>query len=278
MKFVYVDESGTGDEPIGVMAGVIADSYRMRPTKQNWDNLLKNLSELVERNITEIHTRDFYPGNGVWRNLDGPVRSQIIDIVFNWLVERKHHIVYTVVLKNKYRDNFDGHSFSEDIGTLWRFMAFHLTLSLQKYFQGAKRGKKRKKDTNKNFVLIFDHEHTEQERFTDLILNPPTWSNTYYDKLEKQQQLDKLVDVPHFVDSKHVGLIQLADFITFFLRKFLELNNGFIEPDYDGEFEKLNKWFKIIESRNIPKSNSYASRARCDCADYFYQFAPDEIK
>jgi len=33
MQFVYIDESRTGNEPIAVMAGVIADSYRMMPIK-----------------------------------------------------------------------------------------------------------------------------------------------------------------------------------------------------------------------------------------------------
>lgn len=38
--YVYVDESGTGDEPIGVMVGVVADAHRMRVTKQDWNGLL----------------------------------------------------------------------------------------------------------------------------------------------------------------------------------------------------------------------------------------------
>lgn len=44
MQFVYIDESGTGDEPIGVMVGVVADSHRMRVTKENWSGLLFALS------------------------------------------------------------------------------------------------------------------------------------------------------------------------------------------------------------------------------------------
>lgn len=59
MKFVYIDESGTGEEPIGVMTGVIADSYRMRPTKAEWNDLLNELSRIIGREIEEIHTRDF---------------------------------------------------------------------------------------------------------------------------------------------------------------------------------------------------------------------------
>ena len=99
MKFVYVDESGTGDEPIGVMVGVIADSHRMRVTKQDWNELLSALSVIIGRQVSEIHTRDFYSGNSPWRDLDGHQRSAIIDAIFHWLHQRRHSIVYTAVDK-----------------------------------------------------------------------------------------------------------------------------------------------------------------------------------
>jgi hypothetical protein len=57
MKFCYLDESGTGQEPIAVMAGVVTDDTRMRVTKHHWSNLLQNLSEIICRTIQEIHTR-----------------------------------------------------------------------------------------------------------------------------------------------------------------------------------------------------------------------------
>lgn len=34
MKFCYVDESGTGDEPYAVMVGIVVDTQRMHVTKQ----------------------------------------------------------------------------------------------------------------------------------------------------------------------------------------------------------------------------------------------------
>ena len=45
MKFIYIDESGLGEEPIGVMDGVVADSYRMQLTKEHWTKLLNILSK-----------------------------------------------------------------------------------------------------------------------------------------------------------------------------------------------------------------------------------------
>jgi hypothetical protein len=68
MKLCYCDESGTGDEPIAVMVGVLVDSQRMHITKQDWNGLLVHLSNVANRQITELHTRDFYAGNGVFRD------------------------------------------------------------------------------------------------------------------------------------------------------------------------------------------------------------------
>ena len=101
MKFVYIDESGTGDEPYAVMVGVIVDAQRMRPTKNYWKDLLSALSDIIGKKIEEIHTRDFYSGNWKWRNLEGEKRAKIINTIFNWLRERKHDIVFTAVDKKK---------------------------------------------------------------------------------------------------------------------------------------------------------------------------------
>ena len=212
MKFCYLDETGTGDEPIAVMAGVVTDASRMRVTKQHWSSLLEALSEIIGRTIREIHTSDFYSGNSPWRDLDGNQRSAIITSIFNWLRDRKHHVVYTGVNKQKFIDEFPKEPISEDVGSLWRFMGLHVALSLQKHFQREKKNKG-------NTVLVFDNEERERLHFTDLILNPPDWTDTYYSRDKKQEKLDQIVDVPHFVDSKDVGLIQLADFICFFFTK-----------------------------------------------------------
>ena len=155
MKFVYIDESGMAEEPIGVMVGVIADSQRMRLTKEAWNNLLSALSRIIGRTIREIHTRDFYSGNSPWRDLNGNQRSAIITAIFEWLRQRKHSVVYSAVDKHKFRNRFNDEAVAGNIATLWCFLALHISLSLQKYFQGAPRGKKRTINQKGNFVLIF---------------------------------------------------------------------------------------------------------------------------
>lgn len=274
MQFVYIDESGIGEESIAVMVGVIADSHRMRPTKQHWTELLEVLSKIIGKKIIEIHTRDLYSGNSPWRNLKGEQRTRIINAIFDWLKERKHSIVYAAVDKEKFVREFKNESINYDVKTLWRFMALHIALALQKYLQGAPRGKKRTVNLTGNFVLVFDNEHREEKWITDLLQNAPDWTDSYYNKLAQQEKFSQLVNVPHFVDSKDIGLIQLSDFICFFLRKHIELQMNLSKPDYDTEKEKVGSWAELFLAQSIPKSNIYLSKGRCQCAEIFYKYSP----
>jgi hypothetical protein len=270
MKFCYVDESGTGDEPYAVMVGIIVDALRMRPTKSDWDALLKALEEIAGKRIEEIHTRDFYAGNGPWREIDGSQRAAIISSVMNWLGGRKHSIVYAAVDKKYFFDEFKNDSRFENIKTLWRFLGMHLVLAIQRQHQRIEKNKG-------NTVLVFDNEEKEQTRFTDLILNPPEWTDTYYERTKKQDNLDQIVDVPYFADSRDVPLLQVADFIAYFLRRYIELEGGHSER-YSGESTQVRNWVLKALERSITKASIYPKKGRCDCADLFYTYAPASIR
>ena len=271
MKFCYLDESGTGDEPFAVMVGILVDHTRMKPTKEDWQDLLNQLSATTGKHIQEIHTHELYAGNSPFRGLDGNARTAIINQIFQWLQVRKHYVVFTAVDKANYFANAPAEAFNADIGSLWRHMAFHITLALQKNLQVQEKNKG-------NCVLIFDNKVHDQTAFTNLILNPPAWSDTYYTKGKKQNRLDQIVDVPHFVDSKQVGLIQLADFLCYFLRKHIELQSGAKLERYQGETPIIADYFKLITQMSIPKAHTFLSKARCPAANYFYNFAPTIIR
>lgn len=270
MKFCYLDESGIGDEPIGIMVGIITDSIRMHPTKKDWIELLSELSNITGRTITEIHTRDLYRGNTPWRGLNGQQRSDIIDGILKWLQDRKHSLVYSIVDKTKFNQDFSKEAEYSDIVNIWRFMAFHVTLAIQRAHQKYSKNKG-------HTLLIFDREVREQKEFTNLILNPPTWSDSYYGKKKKQDRLDQIIDVPHFVDSTQVALIQLADFIAYFLRHHFELQLGLTNEKYNGEKDKIAIWANLGLNMSIPKSNMYLSKGRCPASELFCKYAPTII-
>ena len=271
MKFCYCDESGTGDEPIAVMVGIIVDASRMHITKQDWCDLLNDLSGLVGSQVTELHTRNFYAGNGVWRNLDGPKRAQIISAVFKWLADRKHKIIYSSVCRAEYHRRFALQLIPDELNTLWRFLGFHLVLSLQKYCQ--------KFDKNKgNTLLIFDNEQREQMRFTDVIVRPPVWSHEYYEKKKKQDPLDQIIDVPYFGDSQDVSLIQVADFIAYFLRRYAEIKENLVPSRYADEEVKMDLWVKSLSELSIGRSFMYPKVGRSNAEELFYNTASKSVR
>jgi Protein of unknown function (DUF3800) len=172
MKFCYCDETGTGSEPFAVMVGVIVDSQRMHLTKEHWSELLNTLSATVGGKIEELHTRDFYAGNGVWRCLKGAKRAKIISDVCIWLAERKHRLVYTALNKPEFQKQLSAGKVPQELQTIWRFMGFHLMLAVQKSLQSQH-------GTKGNTVFIFDNESREEKKFANLIGSPPAWSDSY---------------------------------------------------------------------------------------------------
>ena len=271
MKLCYCDESGTGAEPIAVMVGILVDCQRMHITKTEWEKLLERLSNLVGKKLNELHTRDFYSGNAVWKSVEGPVRSEVITAIFEWLVERKHKVIYTSVCKQDYFEMYKLQKISDELNTIWRFMGFHLALTIQKYCQREEKNKG-------NTLLIFDNEEREQMRFTDILMRPPEWSDEYYGRKKKQEALDQIVDVPYFGDSKEVALIQVADFPAFFLRRYAEIKEGLTPVKYPDESWKIDGWIKTLSSISIGRSFMYPKVGRNTAEDLFYSMASKSIR
>lgn len=267
MKFCYIDESGTGSEPIAVMIGVVVDSQRMGPTKRHWDQLLDHLSVTAGKRIDEFHTKDFYPGNAVWHNVSGEKRSEITDQICDWIKARRHHFVMATALRAECDTEIRAGILPKDIKNIWMMLATHIILSLQR--EGQKNT-----GTKGNTVLIFDEHEIDKNFIQEFVNNPPAWSDSYYEKGKKQPRLDQIVDIPYFCDSKHVGLVQLADFAAFFIRRHLEIAEGRVPEKYNGEKDKISKWVTTILGRTIPISSIYPKTGRCEISEMYYRLAP----
>lgn len=270
MKIVYIDESGTGGEPIGVMVGVVVDSLRMGVTKDNWNELLGELSLIAQKPIDELHTKDFYPGNGIWRGVGGEQRSKITDKICDWFTSRRHDLVFCVVDTQKYNTFKAAGKYPQEIGTLWRFMSMHLALAIQK------EGQTRPKNKG-NSILIMDNHEAEHQHITGIINAAPAWTDSFYNKSKKQKRLDQIIDVPYFADSRNVGLIQLADFFSYFIRRYIEIKESHSPEKYAGEAAKIDNLMSRIIARSFKKSFSYPKVNRCECAAFFYDVAPTSI-
>ncbi|NET10066.1 MAG: DUF3800 domain-containing protein [Symploca sp. SIO2B6] len=271
MKLCYCDETGTGEERFAVLLGVVVDASRMHVTKSDWSNFLSDLSIKVGQEFQELHTRHFYKGSGLWNKLSGQQRSDAIDFFIDWFAERKHHIVFSAIDKTRFNRMKDESKIPCEIDTVWKTMGFHLVLSVQKNFQVEKKNKG-------NTIFIFDEEVREETKFQKLLLNPPEWSDSYYGKKRKQERLCQIIDAPYFADSKNVSLLQVADFLAYFVRRHIEISEKVLPEKYSNEGQKVAHWFSKIKSRTIPYQNMYPKRQRCHAADLFWEMAPQCIR
>jgi len=269
MKFCYLDESGTGKSPIVVMVGIIVDALRMKPTKEDWSLLLNEISKILGKEISEMHTKDFYPGNKEWHRLYGSQRKKLTKIILDWFEKRKHHFCYSSVIKSKFQDEFDRESVASEIPTIWTFLALHNLLAIQKLNQNLKGNKG---DT----LLIFD-KHQDIEKLIDLISEVPSWTDCYYGRQRGKQPLNVIVDVPYVGDSKQVSLIQIADFFAYFIRRYSEIKEKLILPKFQDEEKIITGFINKIMKRRIKSSCVYHKQNIDECSKLFIKYAPESL-
>lgn len=271
MKFCYIDESGTGGEKIAVSVGIVVDAQRMHLTKSEWAGLLNTLNSIAKQPIKELHTRDLYSGNNEWRGVDGADRAKAITEIIDWLIERKHKITFSAIDTEQYNIVKSISPICTELRTIWRMMAFHLTLTLQRAHNKLEKNKG-------HTVLIFDRELHEEKHISALIHNPPSWSDSYYSRGARQEQLDQIIDVPYFGDSEQVGLLQVADLVAYVLRRHAELEDKADSERYVGEKLRIAGWTHKVGTSCLSSSSRYPKKNRCTTADAFYQIAPASLR
>ena len=271
MKFCYFDESGMGDEPYLVVAGIIVDATRMHVTKDVWAEFLTYLSKEAKRKVDEFHSRDFYRGNGIWRGMDGDARGSIIEAILAWVEKRKHKCVFSGINKTVYTKFLKRDVRLAQFKSKWCAAALHCTLQVQKQHQ-------REDKPKGHSVLIFDREVSEETDLSALIHKPPQWIDTFYQRAAKQAPLDQIVDVPFFADSKHILLAQVADLFAYILRTSAQIQEGLLKEKYKREGEKMKWWSERIAAIAYPRSSRYLAKGRCEASQLFWDLAPAPIR
>ena len=266
MKFCYLDETGTGQETVVIIVGVIVDVQRMNRTKREWDNLLPELNCLLGQSVAEVKANKLIPNGNKWNTDRGRLKLEVVDKILNWLATRKHKITFAAVDKSRFKDLGECNQFKQAMMKEWNTAAFHILLSLQRCYQTEKNNKG-------NTVFIFD-KGKEPPKLLDLVKSPPTWSQNYYDPKGKRGGLDQIVDVPFYADSKLLPLIQLADLICFILRRYAELKDYDASENCDGELDRYEVWVGMIKRLCINRSHRYMKQKPDDTSKFFASLAP----
>jgi len=265
MKFIYIDESGkVNSSPFAVLCGISYDHNRMRKTKETWLAFIEWLNGQGVK-TSELHTAQFFAGNGVWYKLNGNKRKAIIRAIINWMNERSHE--FCVVAANK--KDFEKTKKETDLWTsnLWSFLATHLLFAFSKRYQ-------KEKGVKGDFVAIFDNGCIGSE-FNNFILSNKA-DKLFIDYVGKEAKI-KLSDAPFCADSKHSSLIQISDFVVFFARRKIELESGLSEK-YKNEQRDINSFYETLQKSAIQKRFVYKQNSRSEIEELFFSLAPNFLK
>jgi len=126
-----------------------------------------------------------------------------------------------------------------------------------------------------DFVTIFDNGCVGEE-FNNFILSED--ANILFREYSGMKKgVIKLSDAPLSANSKHSSLIQIADFIVFFVRRKIDLENGMNEK-YKGEKNDIDNFYKQLSKNELSKRLTYKKVGRSKIEDIFYCIAPDFLK
>ena len=236
----------------------------------DWDELLDDVRSNLAGDLVELKGRSLYRGNDQWRQFDGGDRTKFIERIIEWLVRKKHVVTFGAVSKSRLatvRSEFDLDGFQK--ATNWSIAAMHVILGVQKRYQGNKSNKG-------NTVFVFD-EGPKAEELTQLVLDPPEATGAFYKRKKKQEPLDQVVDVPYFADSRHVGLIQVADLFAFLIRLYAELKEGVTEEKFSGETERLAGWIEQMGPCLMRDAARWPKTTTDPCTRFLREAAPPSL-
>lgn len=268
MYFAYVDETGIDPaSPAMIMVGVVANSDRLTRTQEELSAIFRTLGGITTGHLKELKSKTLFSGTGVWGDVPGEKRREIVSNLCDWLCERKHSLALAAIDKTCFKTH---PSTGPELSSIWQAGAFHIALQLQRAHQ-TKTGNKGRT------VLVFDDNKQETSNFSDLIFSPPSWSDDYYDRSPKKPRLDKLIDTPFAVKSHQVGLVQIADVFAAIFRRYADLSDFDREEKYVGEEQHYGDWVKVLSSQLLPCASRWPRRSHSECAKWYSAIAPNSL-
>lgn len=271
MKVCYVDESGNLDsDPCLVMAGILVDAARLNRTRQEFGEIFDAVQRLFAEPLKELKSSKMVYGKDRWRHINPEDRKAIAEYFCNWIAERKHTLLLSAINRAKFSEK-PGQCPGELESDIWIATGFHIALQLQKANQGQAKNKG-------HTFLVFDENKQKADRLSELLWEPPPWSDGYYSRGKKQLPLDQLIDTAFTVKSHHAGLVQVADLFAFLLRRYAELAEYGKAEEWKGETVFVKRCIERLSSRMLPRGTRWPVRTTGDCAKWYNRIAPESLK
>ncbi len=242
----------------------------MNRAKRDFDEFFSDVQSDLSGDLKELKGSSLYRGNAHWRQLDGGERSEVIERLIRWMADKRHKVTFGAVSKaslDSLRSEYNLDGFQDT--SSWGIAAMHVVLTVQKAHQREKKNKG-------NTLFVFDAA-TKRDELTQMVIDPPEATGGFYARKKRQQHLDQVIDVPYFVDSKHVGLVQVADLFAYLIRLYAQLKEGKIEEKFDGEVARLDRWISDAQPCLLPDAARWSSRSKDPCTKFLRAAAPQSL-
>ncbi len=279
MYFLYIDESGyTGNrlddanQPVLAMAGILVNQYHWRKSWEDFKQFCDEFRNKFGVDFKELRAADVYAGRGQWSNASHS-RHELLEYCLNWMKVRPHRIISAAVVKKSLeseRDPLQKMLFRSNKNNLsklspYLLSALHLSLMFQRYLECL--GQEAYKALG---MIIFDEQKQEQDALLDLLISPPKSVTGFTNRISKEG-FCCIMDNAYFMGSHCSSFIQLADIISFVIRKFAELEMGSTES-YKGEKNKIEDWFSTIKNSFIEKRHRFP--VSCKVVETYRKITP----
>jgi hypothetical protein len=270
MKFTYVDESlDPHGQHVQVMVGIVADAHRLNRTRLEFGEIFGLIENAFPGALRELKGSKIFYGRDGWRQVAPAIRKDIFRHFSQWLAERKHHLAMSAIDIERFRADPPA-DFPEELRDLWVAGAVHVALQLQRLHQPLKKNKG-------HTILIFDENKCRADQLNEILFAPPVWTEPYYEKARKQQPLDQIVDSAFFTKSHHAGLAQVADLFAFAFRRYAELADYNVNPEYEGEAADIQVIVERLVPHLIPRAHRWPRRPKNGCSAAFASLVPHSL-
>lgn len=269
MKFLYLDESGHGDNGgVFTMAGIMVDAYKLRKRTEEFDNLLKDLLDQHSGRRRDFKTSKFINGSGGWSKIDAQTRKDALRNICNLTTGKGAKIFCFAMDFNNFNSVLGEGLDNPFEKSYWLASAMFIMCAVQKKMQAISSGKGLT-------VAIFDDNEMEMPKLSDQLYRRSSWYDDFYMKkaidkrsgkpkgAKDEDRFNQIINTAFAVKSEHSSLVQVADAIAYIYRRKLELMNS--NENWAGEKEYMNDLFNMLEKcrqkMSIPSNTP--------CGDYY---------
>ena len=262
-----MDESGYGDtaQPALVMVGIVVDHNRANKTRQEFGVIFDGIKAMLPA-ATELKSSRVFYGAGLWGTVAEQARWQLFVDLCMWIKTRKHKLVLAAVDKERLANNkglAPGELHDEFLAA-----AMHIALQIQKAHKGQAKNKG-------HTFLIFDENKQKVDTLPKLLNEAPAWTDSYYNRAKKSDPLDQVIDTAFFAKSHIVGLVQVADFFAFVLRRYAELEQWKMAEKVTGEADFIRERAKQLAA--LLGASGWAKSKASECASWYRSVAPESL-